>query len=256
MPPVRPPRRLLRIPLTAAIAVSLVLCAAALALCAATLAPWVRSSRGHSRDAESVRRAGTTLPAEEVVYDTDAGRARTLLTADSRYEPIPFSPGAQRRAPRTWREMDLPELSRTTLFSGTLRGKAGEERLVAVQIGGVREGVVRSLGLVGEVVSFDPSGKARIVTNGGNESPLMFSNGDVVRIYSGQRDLHDPTHFTIRYETLNGTGFIDGWLETPDTVRIEVRDGPARSAKDEYDAWVRKYSRPSPEGPSPAARTK
>jgi len=38
----------------------------------------------------------------------------------------------------------------------------------------------------------------------------------------------DPSHFTIRY-TVNGQpGVIDGWLQRDDTIKLEVRDGPAK----------------------------
>ena len=50
--------------------------------------------------------------------------------------------------------------------------------------------------------------------------------GDL-RLYAGQPDPADESHFTIDYETPDGRGTIDGWLMPDDTVKLEVRDGPA-----------------------------
>ena len=48
-----------------------------------------------------------------------------------------------------------------------------------------------------------------------------------LRFYAGQPDPADESHFTIDYETPDGRGTIDGWLMADDTVKLEVRDGPA-----------------------------
>lgn len=48
-----------------------------------------------------------------------------------------------------------------------------------------------------------------------------------LRFDVGQPDPADESHFTIGYETPDGRGTIDGWLMPDDTVKLEVRDGPA-----------------------------
>lgn len=47
------------------------------------------------------------------------------------------------------------------------------------------------------------------------------------RIYFGQPDPVDASHFTIGYDAGGVSGTIDGWLLPDDTVRLTVRDGPA-----------------------------
>jgi hypothetical protein len=49
-----------------------------------------------------------------------------------------------------------------------------------------------------------------------------------LRLYAGQPDPVDSSHFTIPYETTSGRGTIDGWLQADDTVKMQVRDGPAK----------------------------
>jgi hypothetical protein len=48
-----------------------------------------------------------------------------------------------------------------------------------------------------------------------------------LRIFAGQPDGDDGSHFTIVYESQGQRGTIDGWLRDDDTVRMKVRDGPA-----------------------------
>jgi hypothetical protein len=51
-----------------------------------------------------------------------------------------------------------------------------------------------------------------------------------VRLFPGQPDPLDESHFTIPYDAGGVAGTIDGWLEANDTVRLAVRDGPAAPA--------------------------
>jgi hypothetical protein len=48
-----------------------------------------------------------------------------------------------------------------------------------------------------------------------------------LKLYAGQPDAQDESHFTIEYETPAGKGTIDGWLQPEDRVKLKVRDGPA-----------------------------
>jgi hypothetical protein len=52
-----------------------------------------------------------------------------------------------------------------------------------------------------------------------------------LRIYSGQPDPADASHFTLAYETAEGRGTIDGWLMSDDSVKMAVRDGPAAATQ-------------------------
>jgi hypothetical protein len=44
------------------------------------------------------------------------------------------------------------------------------------------------------------------------------------RVYAGQPDPNDPSHFTIEYEVDDHPRILDGWLRDDDTVVIESRD--------------------------------
>jgi hypothetical protein len=51
------------------------------------------------------------------------------------------------------------------------------------------------------------------------------SGGLPLRLYAGQLDPHNPSHFTIDYVLHNQRGTIDGWLLDDDRLRFEPRAG-------------------------------
>ncbi len=58
-----------------------------------------------------------------------------------------------------------------------------------------------------------------------------YSSGLKFRLYAGQADAIDQSHFSIRYDLLEAyqpwaSGTIDGYLQDDDTVRFKIRDGP------------------------------
>jgi hypothetical protein len=57
---------------------------------------------------------------------------------------------------------------------------------------------------------------------------MPFEQNELFRLHAGQPDPADASHFTIEYEINSGSGTIDGWLQDDDTVKVKVRDGPAR----------------------------
>ena len=49
----------------------------------------------------------------------------------------------------------------------------------------------------------------------------------VLQLFAGHPDLADPSHFTIIYQVGSQRGNIDGYLQNDDTVKMQIRDGPA-----------------------------
>jgi len=47
-----------------------------------------------------------------------------------------------------------------------------------------------------------------------------------VRVYAGQPDRDDPSHFTIRYQMWGQEDVLDGWLQDNDGVRLVPRHLP------------------------------
>jgi hypothetical protein len=58
---------------------------------------------------------------------------------------------------------------------------------------------------------------------------IPLSRKNRMRLFAGQPDPADDSHFTIKYEIDHVPGTIDGWLQPDDTVKLQIRDGPAVS---------------------------
>ncbi|MDB5334045.1 MAG: hypothetical protein JWP03_5196 [Phycisphaerales bacterium] len=80
------------------------------------------------------------------------------------------------------------------------------------------------------IVAEVPSALFRISEHWENPHPLSFilPPSEPLKLFAGQADAADESHFTIAYSTPAGRGTIDGWLQPDDTVRMQVRDGPAK----------------------------
>jgi hypothetical protein len=60
-----------------------------------------------------------------------------------------------------------------------------------------------------------------------DDGPHFTGKSDRLRLYTGQPDPNDDSHFTIKYQIGNRPGTIDGWLQSDDSVKLQIRDGPA-----------------------------
>lgn len=52
---------------------------------------------------------------------------------------------------------------------------------------------------------------------------IVFSPLGTLRLYAGQPDANDASHFTIDFRNEFGRRTIDGWLQPDDTVKLSVR---------------------------------
>jgi hypothetical protein len=116
------------------------------------------------------------------------------------------------------------------VFVHERRASGGEKRLVAVGFDPVAFAVgseapfkVGSWGYTNRISALEFSGAT-------GDASLRFAVApdEPLKLYAGQPDPADESHFTIDYETPTGRGTIDGWLMPDDTVKLQIRDGPAK----------------------------
>jgi hypothetical protein len=110
------------------------------------------------------------------------------------------------------------------------RSPSGHQRVVAVGFKGKFDHWVRPMNSAAWIPCA-VSGLPTVASH--NEIISLFSNlkqGDSLRLYAGQSDTRDLSHFTIGYEVNDQSGTIDGWLLNDETVWLQVRDGPALPA--------------------------
>jgi len=171
-------------------------------------------------------------PADQVIYSNNPTDIVKLLAPPTRYEGsvgagqaffVPPSYGNYRGAMSLSRSVGTPFLHQRVTPQGKVRLVAVEFYCIAANWTG--QGTLMTL----MAATFDPSGTVRgprqiVTTTTGDGQTLRLSATDTVRVFAGQPDPNDPSHFTIDYD-LNGTRHtLDGWLKDDGVVAIESRD--------------------------------
>jgi hypothetical protein len=72
------------------------------------------------------------------------------------------------------------------------------------------------------------------------ETPVQVDDGNRLRVYAGQADPVDASHFTIAYQLDGKSGTIDGWAKDAGVV-LRLREGapvaPDASSATAFDEW-------------------
>lgn len=163
-------------------------------------------------------------PATEVVWEKDPAAAKTLLLKDpDRYRE--WDTGAATDV-ACWRNLDsvLPAYCRAS-FSGPILFV--HERASRGPAGGTPRLVVLECYRMGDFAFF-----WRVIKEGTLLRLPGYPNQDsktlpppaspVLRIYAGQADTTDHSHFTFDFETIVGRGKVDCWLEADDSLTLVV----------------------------------
>jgi hypothetical protein len=165
--------------------------------------------------------------ADHVVYETDPQQAKQLMRNPGDYlaggSGVPVIEFAT-----PWR--DFYRLAQppgrkpaAVLFLHERRTPAGKRRLVAIDtLGSDSDGP-----LVFRSAVFRPGdalASAGLLTTKNSRQPDADDRArQIVRIFAGQCDTHDPAHFTIAYQTRSRREIVDGWLLESDQVVLELR---------------------------------
>jgi hypothetical protein len=132
---------------------------------------------------------------------------------------LPISPNAPANPFLTFYNLYSPPGSNlsTVAFVHEMRNPKGEIRMVAVGI----IGNGNNENAWPETYSFKPGSLI-------NPPKSLYSRSEFLledRVFAGQIDPSDPTHFTIR--TISDSGgyerILDGWLQNDDVVNLEIR---------------------------------
>jgi hypothetical protein len=109
-----------------------------------------------------------------------------------------------------------------SIFCGELTNSRGATRLVVVD-GPSADGQLTPTALAPRLLGGPPW------VVGGYQRGCTIT-GDRVRIYAGQADPADASHFTIEYDKPDGRHLIDGWLTENDQVLLEERKMERKTA--------------------------
>lgn len=199
---------------------------------------WFRARLAH---AERQCRSYLAAP-DTIVYTNDAADVKRLGASATGYQPGPGNDNSLFLVPPAWSKfyglLSPPGFqSRGTVFLHERRTPAGRRLLVAIDYLGddflhadnywidVSEFQVRA---------FEPGGPFSLPVEVHSDQitrELYMRDGrrETLRLYAGQPDSNDPTHFTIAWElTEHPTthGVLDGWVRE-DGVDLERREAPA-----------------------------
>ena len=164
---------------------------------------------------------------DRVVYEGNEAKAISLLFPPANYIPqgIYHHEVAAYR-PEPWhRWMPRRFIEVGVAFLHGRNTSAGKTRLVAV--------LTNTKTVVEQRSGIMPYVSLRSLVYSGVRPRLTDSSLDIlcqdggVRLFAGQPDPTDDSHFTIKYEIDDKPGTIDGWLQADDTVKLQIRDGPA-----------------------------
>jgi len=179
-----------------------------------------------------------SAPVDRVVYETTADLARRDLAQSAEYFQIPNALEAECVVgfmPRQWETfcshfytVTFPRSS-GCLFLGKRINRNGQERLVAIDAIATFDGGSdsRPLSFSARVFTIaslfhKPSEVTRPAVNvielGNPPLDCRFT-----RIFAGQSDTSNQSHFNIRFESEGNPGIIDGYLHNDDSVTLEVR---------------------------------
>jgi len=176
-------------------------------------------------------------PPDQVVYSDDPDEATRLLSTGA-YEQVAFL--ATLRNPKAPIAAGLRPLPYGKVWNGYETGGAFLHARTSA-------GGLRRLVIVGFELWEAPAGDRILKLNASSGSPRTWG-GDAahanvlrfrlapcerLRLFAGQSDPHDPSHFTIAYEWCGCPGVIDGWLKDGqplDLPVLQVRDGALADA--------------------------
>ena len=174
------------------------------------------------------------LPADCIVYSDDPADRQRLLAGAGYTDRVPrLGPSvAVIHMPPAWARY-APQRLGGVVFLHRLTSPGGNTRLVAVEVRPA------ALALAGEPQAGNAVALgAQVIqpaTLTADRQPIQLRShvtvlegwvnaGDRLRLFAGQPDAADRSHFTIRYTLNDMPGMLDGWLRDDDRVVVTPRE--------------------------------
>lgn len=181
-----------------------------------------------------------SAPADHVTFDADPIRAAARISKDSQYwnslsHESPASAVAS-WAPPLWVSLigqvdptlRTYRLSPPLVFMHERTTADGARRLAILRYAGTANAEAGPATHAFECDLIDPKRGLSPDNISTQTVKLLVMKHPIIRLYAGQHDSTDHSHFAFKYETEDGGGVIDGWLMDGTTVRLQVRDGPEK----------------------------
>ncbi len=182
-----------------------------------------------------------TASENKICFDGDPATSPSLVYPGSDYrneldhEARLSSPVASWK-PQEWRELircldptlKTFRLSPPLVFLHERTSTKGHQFLVVLRYVG---NVTSEGGPTNHVFDFDliePSSWPSAKSVRTFQTTMLCVSQPISKIYFGQPDATDLSHFHFRYKTEEGAGTVDGWLRNDHELVLECRDGPEK----------------------------
>jgi hypothetical protein len=171
-----------------------------------------------------------TMPADKIVLAAGPSAAGPLAGAPGYHG---FNLGGQLLAPvvacDTPRDLQLQsfESQCPLVFLHHLRVPGHHERLVSVIVAqslSITPGYECNLLAYAQIpANLRPGAQPMFCSSSTASGERKLSAVQSLRLFAGQPDVADESHFTIRYEIDGKSNTIDGWMMPDDSIRLEPR---------------------------------
>jgi hypothetical protein len=173
--------------------------------------------------------AAHVSPVTTVVWEEDVEQVKRLRSAGA-YEIVGSHHGdAAYLVPPKWRELNAA-IGQQIQTWGTLflheraTPQAKRKLLVGVDIAGWSRG--GPVVLFARVRTIAPAAPIRLPRQAKVDHPsvVLATTDSPLRLFAGQADPNDASHFTIDYAFGDAKGVVDGWLKEDGSVLLEKRE--------------------------------
>jgi len=129
-------------------------------------------------------------------------------------------------APRCWARFKQRAAPAAVAFLHERTSPSGNRRLVCIAAEPILGGTLAGLSVRPEW-NFRVMFPAKLVGGPADVPVFPYLEDDfligVDRVYAGQPDPADPSHFMIQYDDEDGRHMVDGWFRDDDTLKFRVR---------------------------------
>ena len=184
---------------------------------------------------QQARALAYRAPADQVVYESDPAEAAKLLSLGGGYERwnAPESPAFH--IPQFWRghRQPLGQSGHALVFLHERTSPGGNRRLVVVELGHLSYQRFADILFLPSVIELGTIGREpKYISAHGGTFSAYVSASERLRVFAGQPDPADKSHFTfdyeIEYQGNSKRGTFDGWLKDNDRVVLKPRIGERR----------------------------
>jgi hypothetical protein len=175
-------------------------------------------------------------PADQVAYEEDFRRVPQLAMQDGYQRVSPLSSMAVGYVPPPLTKLQSGWVCMA--FAGERISAGGQTRMVVLsyQVFGDVHNLLapRTFALYGSGKTPASLHPGSSLSGSGRGIQFRLEAGDHFRLFWGQRDPVDGSHFTISYLMNDQLGTIDGWLRENGALELRIRDGIAKNLADPY----------------------